>query len=50
MEHKFAIYVTPKPVDGEPVGYITADSHRYARRKVAVILKLGYTIELKPVV
>jgi hypothetical protein len=45
---KYAIYVCPKPVDDEPIGYVTADNMTVARRKVARFIKIGYELRLLP--
>jgi hypothetical protein len=46
MEGTYDIHTIPADVSGEPIGTVTADSRRNARRKVARIMKLGYEIRV----
>lgn len=48
MESTFAIYAIPAPIDGDPIGYVSAETRAIARRKVARFIKLGYWLRLIP--
>jgi hypothetical protein len=48
VECRYAIYCCPKPNDGEPIGYVTAETMAQARRQVARFIKLGYELRLIP--
>lgn len=46
MESKFLIYTLPADTSREPIGSVTAGTLEHAQRKVARILKLGYSLRL----
>jgi hypothetical protein len=49
MECRYAVYVCPKPEDGEPIGFVTAETMTQARRMMGRIMKMGYELRLIPV-
>ena len=48
MECRYAVYAIPAPTDGEPIGYVTAETMTQARRMMGRIMKMGYWLRLIP--
>jgi hypothetical protein len=48
MECRYAVYAIPAPTDGEPIGYVTAETMEQGRRMMGRIMKMGYWLRLIP--